>query len=85
MDYTDAISPICLPPTCFVGDSTTAVAMGWGNTQYKGNNSEVLRHANLKVVSNEDCQAIYKEKDNIQDFMMCAYADSKDSCQVNIN
>ena len=82
VEYTKTISPICLPPACFVGDNTIAIGMGWGNTKSDRKNSEFLRHANLKIVSNVDCQAIFKEDDNIVDHMMCAYAHGKDTCQV---
>jgi hypothetical protein len=77
VEYTKTISPICLPPACFVGDNTIAIGMGWGNTKSDRKNSEVLRHANLKIVSNEDCQAVYKEDDDITDHLMWAYAHGK--------
>ncbi|XP_057380166.1 trypsin-2-like isoform X3 [Daphnia carinata] len=81
VEYTDAIQPICLSPLCLNTDGMETIAMGWGHVEYKGEASEYLRHAVIPVVSNEDCQATYGEKDNIIDTMLCAYGGEKDTCQ----
>ncbi|KAI9557875.1 hypothetical protein GHT06_014627 [Daphnia sinensis] len=81
VEYTDAIQPICLSPTCLNTDGMEATGMGWGYIKAGGPDSEYLRHAVLPVVSNERCQEIYGEKDNIRENMVCAYGEEKDTCQ----
>ncbi|XP_046643306.1 chymotrypsin-1-like isoform X3 [Daphnia pulicaria] len=80
VDYTDNVSPICLVPSCFDGDDQTVTAMGWGHLQSDGENSHVLRHADLTVVNNDQC----KEQVNdggLPDSALCAYAEGQDTCQ----
>jgi hypothetical protein len=82
VDYTDNVSPICLVPSCFDGDDQTVTAMGWGHLQSDGENSHVLRHADLTVVNNDQC----KEQVNdggLPDSALCAYAEGQDTCQVS--
>jgi hypothetical protein len=59
VEFTENISPICLPQKCmdvkFVGRSVTA--MGWGYMKEdSGIESDYLRSASLDVISNAKCQ-----------------------------
>ncbi|XP_046457798.1 trypsin alpha-4-like [Daphnia pulex] len=80
VDYTENVSPICLVPKCFNGDEKTVTAMGWGHLQSDGENSHVLRHADLSVVNNNRCKEEVDDGD-LPDSALCAYAEGQDTCQ----
>ncbi|XP_057380163.1 coagulation factor IX-like isoform X2 [Daphnia carinata] len=81
VEYTEAIQPICLSPSCLNTDEIQAIGMGWGHIQHGGPLSEYVRHAVLPVVSNAKCQETYGEKDDIIDSLLCAYGGDLDTCQ----
>jgi secreted trypsin-like serine protease len=63
---------------------TLATALGWGLTNAEtGTSPEVLQKVELPIVSNETCQATYKNDYQILDSMMCAGFEEgkKDTCQ----
>lgn len=80
--YTKNVAPICLVPECFDGDDETVTAMGWGHLQSDGENSHVLRHADLTVVNNEQCKEDVNDA-ALPDSALCALAPKQDSCQVS--
>lgn len=78
------------PNTPDVGDTTTV--MGWGDTDIRDNVSklsDVLMKADVRVMSNSDCEkssgrvgGYYDTyNDQITSSMLCAKANRKDSCQ----
>ncbi|EFX87134.1 hypothetical protein DAPPUDRAFT_236105 [Daphnia pulex] len=78
--YTDNVSPICLVPECFDGDDQTVTAMGWGHTSDGGQNSHVLRHADLTVVNNDQCKLDWGDS-KLPNSALCAFAKGKDACK----
>jgi hypothetical protein len=82
VEFTEKISPVCLAPKCmnvkFVGRSVTA--MGWGDTEEKGNVSDFLRSASFNVISKAKCSQHY---DDLEDHMFCTYKEGQDTCQVS--
>lgn len=82
VEYTENVSPICLVPKCFNGDKKTVTAMGWGHLQSDGENSHVLRHADMSVVNNNRCKEEVDDED-LPDSALCAYAEGQDTCQVS--
>ncbi|CAL8070464.1 unnamed protein product [Orchesella dallaii] len=77
----NSIKPVCLPTEkdlkkFFVGENATVV--GWGHTSDMGEETDVLRRAEVQVVSNEECLKHYP---TITDSMLCAYTPGKDACQ----
>lgn len=62
---------------------------GWGKTHERGNDSTVLQHVQIPVISNEQCKEKYKAigrfKDDSQfdDHVLCAgfTEGGKDACQ----
>ncbi|EFX87124.1 hypothetical protein DAPPUDRAFT_312683 [Daphnia pulex] len=81
--FTSAISPVCLPPA---GSSELylnqmATAKGWGRTLEKGKNSDFLRHANIRIISNSLCRKSYMDDDKIADHMLCTWLSGRDACQ----
>ncbi|RXG56109.1 Serine proteinase stubble [Armadillidium vulgare] len=53
--YSSEISPICLPPTGPSYEGRTATVSGWGREHENGNNVNILRKANIKILSNIYC------------------------------
>jgi hypothetical protein len=85
--FTLAISPVCLPP---MGSSDQylnqiATAKGWGRTQEKGKNSDFLRHAVIRIISNSLCRKSYMDDDKIADHMLCTWLSGRDACQVSLS
>ncbi|EFX87132.1 hypothetical protein DAPPUDRAFT_43419, partial [Daphnia pulex] len=78
--YTKKIAPVCLVPECFNSDGLPVTAMGWGNTETGGSNSDVLRHATLTVVDNKQCK-VKLDDDELAPSTLCAYAEGQDACQ----
>jgi hypothetical protein len=69
-------------PECFNSDGLPVTAMGWGNTETGGSNSDVLRHATLTVVDNKQCK-VKLDDDELAPSTLCAYAEGQDACQVS--
>ncbi len=69
VEFTETISPVCLPQKCmdvkFTGRSVTA--MGWGLTKENGTVSDYLRSASFNVIYH----------------MFCTYKEGQDTCQVS--
>ncbi|XP_074658454.1 mast cell tryptase-like [Tubulanus polymorphus] len=71
---------------------TLCTTAGWGHTKENGEVSQIVRHVQVPVVSNVDCNRFYKPIEelgvvlNISNDMMCAgYADKggRDACQFD--
>ena len=91
VEFTETISPVCLPPQetndQYVGK--LAIVKGWGATGWEENGSNHLLHGVLSIISNSVCQKIYiKDKyfnQKIPTHMICAYRRGIDGCQVSID
>ena len=87
VEFTETISPVCLPPQetndQYVGK--LAIVKGWGATGEEENGSNHLLHGVLSIISNLVCQKIYTGSNKITTHMMCAYRRGIDSCQVTID
>lgn len=61
--------------------------MGWGDTQWGGDQSAELREVDISIISNEDCNECYGDTDEIKNNMICAYnpGGGYDSCQGKHN
>jgi hypothetical protein len=82
VQYTETISPVCLVPDCINDENEQEVtAMGWGTTKFRGTFSDFLRTAEFTTVPNNKCRETYK--DLVDNQMLCAYKEGKDTCQVN--
>ena len=60
LKFNDKIQPVCLPHTekdMFV--NRIAITSGWGETE-AGGQSNTLKEARMKVMSNDDCTAVIK-------------------------
>ena len=84
--YSNDIQPICMPSSETEGSSYVgeiATVTGWGSTKEGGPNWTILQQTTVPVVSNEQCQQAYENKENIIDSMICAGHDNggTDSCQ----
>ncbi|KAL1787837.1 enteropeptidase isoform X1 [Sigmodon hispidus] len=83
VNYTDYIQPICLPEEnqIFIPGRLCSIA-GWGYTEIQGSTANVLKEADVPLVSNEKCQQQLPEY-NITENMICAgYEEGGiDSCQ----
>ena len=64
--------------------------IGWGHTKYEGKASPFLQEADLRMMSNRQCEAKYEEavkkysvrgNVGITERMLCAQMEGKDSCQ----
>ncbi|XP_063126502.1 enteropeptidase isoform X1 [Rattus norvegicus] len=83
VNYTDYIQPICLPEEnqTFTPGRMCSIA-GWGYNKINGSTVDVLKEADVPLVSNEKCQQQLPEYD-ITESMLCAgYEEGgTDSCQ----
>ncbi|KAJ7402854.1 enteropeptidase-like protein [Pitangus sulphuratus] len=83
VQYTDYIQPICLPEKNqqFLPGINCSIA-GWGNIENEGPTSDVLKEAEVPLISNEKCQQRMPEY-SITENMLCAGYDMGgiDSCQ----
>ncbi|XP_027741824.1 enteropeptidase [Empidonax traillii] len=83
VQYTDYIQPICLPEKNqqFLPGINCSIA-GWGNIDNEGPTSDVLKEAEVPLISNEKCQQRMPEY-SITENMLCAGYDMGgiDSCQ----
>ena len=83
--FTSEISSVCLPLDGSNDQylNRMATAKGWGRIKEKGKNSEYLRHAAIKIISNSLCRKSYMNNDKIADHMLCTWLSGRDACQVN--
>ena len=64
---------ICLPDNYYpLSPKTDCYIAGWGNTQYKGFNSEVLKHVHLKILPQEVCNAEQVYNNTLHFSSLCA-------------
>ncbi|KAI1933531.1 hypothetical protein LOZ65_000164 [Ophidiomyces ophidiicola] len=60
---------------------TNVTVAGWGQLNYKGEHVDKLRKTMVKVISRQECQALYaKTPHNITENMICAKDEGKDAC-----
>ncbi|XP_037068009.1 clotting factor B-like isoform X2 [Pollicipes pollicipes] len=83
---TDAVHPVCLPIVPEMRELNlvrkTAFIAGWGTTKFKGEASEVLREATVRVHRQQLCKQRYRAlRHKIIDNQMCASSKGQDSCQ----
>jgi len=87
VNYTDAISPVCLPAATDLDDpaGTNGVCTGWGSTREGGSTVKKLMQVVLPIVDHEVCKTEYAGfgGPKIDDTMICAgyKQGGKDSCQ----
>ncbi|XP_063698476.1 trypsin-1-like [Culicoides brevitarsis] len=82
IEFSSLIQPITLPPSgniTYLGDSVTA--LGWGVTAPGSQVSNHLKYAEMRVISNDDCQAEYDRastfKCNVTETMLCVASSEK--------
>lgn len=81
--FSATVLPICLPSP---GKKTLkkASVIGWGNEQFGGESSDILKKVDLIVRKTKEC--VKSGGSGVRRFipsvMICAYADYEDSCQV---
>merc|ERR1711973_82608 len=86
VEFTDKISPVCLPSAQGVGaqyEGVNAVVSGWGTLSSGGSSPNTLREVVVKTMSRKKCCAsntAYSCK-KITAAMLCASNPGKDSCQ----
>ncbi|XP_052847403.1 venom serine protease Bi-VSP isoform X3 [Drosophila gunungcola] len=82
------IAPICLPDSAkflqqdFVG--MNPFVAGWGAVKHQGPTSQVLRDAQVPIVSRQSCEQSYKSVFQFVQFsdkVLCAGSSSVDACQ----
>ncbi|XP_067874706.1 serine protease hepsin [Heterodontus francisci] len=84
LNFTDYIQPLCLPA---IGQPLVEGAVcsvtGWGNTEYYGHQSDILREASVPIISNDQCNSPEYYNDQITPKMFCAgYSEGGiDACQ----
>ena len=75
------IRPICLPdprPEYDISNGTEAVVAGWGKIGYTLGQSNILKGAKIKIVTNDKCQERYQRyKGSLKDTHLCAYGEGK--------
>ena len=77
--FSTVVQPICLPEPGQDYDNVTAVVTGWGKLNSSGPLADILQEATVRTLSTEQCRGKYGEN-RISDNMICAQADSRDSC-----
>lgn len=64
------------------GSGKDLIVMGYGDTEFGGDISEVLLEVEVDYVDNTECNEAYESKEySITSNMLCAYRDGKDACQ----
>ncbi|XP_061453243.1 serine protease hepsin [Rhineura floridana] len=82
--FNEFIQPICLPALGQpLVDGKTCTVTGWGNTQYYGQQSDVLQEANVPIISTSVCNSPDYYGSQIRPRMFCAgfAAGGTDACQ----
>uniref|UniRef100_A0A182PCQ7 trypsin n=1 Tax=Anopheles epiroticus TaxID=199890 RepID=A0A182PCQ7_9DIPT len=83
LTFSDVVQPVELPEQDEpVEAGTMTTVSGWGNTHSSVESNDVLRAANVPIVSQEECRKVYSAK-TITDQMLCAgyQQGGKDACQ----
>ncbi|KAF6198849.1 hypothetical protein GE061_006872 [Apolygus lucorum] len=81
------IRPICLPVSQNDDLSTSAIATGWGHTEWSGRSTNMLQKVNLDIVNGRTCNESYNDVRAqlpvgiSESLMLCANAEGKDTCQ----
>ncbi|KAL9973095.1 hypothetical protein ACROYT_G019507 [Oculina patagonica] len=81
LTYNDRVRPVCLPQINFP-TNTNCYVTGWGATSQSGGYPQILRQAQVPLISRNTCQAGYPGY-NITPRMLCAgyAAGGIDACQ----
>ncbi|EFX79659.1 hypothetical protein DAPPUDRAFT_104230 [Daphnia pulex] len=83
LNYSKAISPVCLPPAKTDSDqfSKNAAIIGWGLLNSDGSKPVVLQQATVKITKKEKCRRAWDSVVPILNQHICAGADEKGVCQ----
>nr|Q27081.1 RecName: Full=Clotting factor B; AltName: Full=Coagulation factor B; Contains: RecName: Full=Clotting factor B light chain; Contains: RecName: Full=Clotting factor B heavy chain; Flags: Precursor [Tachypleus tridentatus]BAA03528.1 coagulation factor B precursor [Tachypleus tridentatus] len=92
LNFTDLVNPICLPDPETVTDplkDRIVTAAGWGDLDFSGPRSQVLREVSIPVVPVDKCDQAYEKlntpslKNGITNNFLCAGLEEggKDACQ----
>lgn len=88
--YTNSVGAVKLPTTNFFDNSQepanvyeSCVSMGWGKTQEYGNNSILLEHVVLPLITNAECSRLVMRGTYLRSTQMCTMYrfGGKDTCQ----
>ncbi|KAM9299512.1 serine protease hepsin [Gastrophryne carolinensis] len=81
---TEYVQPVCLPALGQqITDGKVCTVTGWGNTQYYGQQSDILQEASVPIISSAVCNQPEYYENQITGKMFCAgYAEGGiDACQ----
>ncbi|KAJ7304138.1 hypothetical protein JRQ81_011666 [Phrynocephalus forsythii] len=84
LSFSEYIQPICLPALGQpLVDGKLCTVTGWGNTQYYGQQSDMLQEASVPIISNSVCNSPEYYNNQIKPRMFCAgfAAGGIDACQ----
>ncbi|XP_075696552.1 serine protease hepsin isoform X1 [Rhinoderma darwinii] len=84
LTLTEYVQPACLPALGQqIVDGKVCTVTGWGNTQYYGQQSDILQEASVPIISNAVCNQPEYYNNQITGKMFCAgYSDGGiDACQ----
>jgi len=86
VQWREEVQPICLPTdTTATYLNRMATTTGWGALWSNGDYPDELQEVDVKVISNEKCAEMYRDKWPITKNMICAAEENgeggKDSCQ----
>jgi len=80
IDFSDNVSPVCLPKTNDLYVHQKSLVAGWGRLQFDTTvNSRVLMYATLNVTTNKFCHERNDDYRNITQNMICAIDSRGDS------
>ena len=86
--YSPTVRSVCLPvDTGETYEGKFGTVVGWGLLREGGSRPTVLQEITMKIWNNQKCDSIYGSTapSGIQDSMMCAGKQGKDSCSVSFN
>nr|XP_056702371.1 serine protease hepsin [Euleptes europaea] len=84
LSFSEYIQPVCLPALGQpLVDGKVCTVTGWGNTQYYGQQSDVLQEASVPIISTSVCNGLDYYGKQIRPKMFCAgyAAGGMDACQ----
>ncbi|XP_063798296.1 serine protease hepsin [Pseudophryne corroboree] len=84
LTFTEYVQPACLPALGQqIVDGKVCTVTGWGNTQYYGQQSDILQEASVPIISSSVCNQPDYYSNQITGKMFCAgYAEGGiDACQ----
>ncbi|KAH0631352.1 hypothetical protein JD844_005644 [Phrynosoma platyrhinos] len=84
LSFNEFIQPVCLPALGQpLVDGKMCTVTGWGNTQYYGQQSDVLQEASMPIISTTVCNSPEYYGSQIRSRMFCAgfAAGGTDACQ----